>query len=77
MAGKVLYWLAQECRRKAKGKAPRWSPAAKQELDMDALIATSARRAGITVVTNDTDFDAIKYYCKILKLVRGPDFFRR
>jgi predicted nucleic acid-binding protein len=77
MASKVLYWLAQERRRKAKGKAPRWCPSAKQELAMVALIAASARRAGVTVVTNDTDFDAVKYYCKTLKLVRGSDFFRR
>jgi predicted nucleic acid-binding protein len=77
MASKVLYWLAQERRRKAKGKALRWSPTAKQELAMDALIATSARRQGVTVVTNDTDFDAIKYYCKTLKLERGSAFFSR
>jgi predicted nucleic acid-binding protein len=77
MTGKVLYWLAQERRRKAGRKAPRWSPSAKQELAMDALIATSARREGVTVVTNDTDFDAIQYYCKTLKLERGSDFFKR
>ena len=70
-------WLAQERRRKGGGKAPRWTPSAKQELAMDALIATSARREGVTVVTNDTDFDAIQYYCKTLKLVRGSDFFKR
>jgi predicted nucleic acid-binding protein len=44
---------------------------------MDALVATSARREGVTVVTNDTDFDAIQDYCKTLKLERGSDFFRR
>lgn len=77
MVSKVLYWLAQERRKRAKGKAPRWTPSAKQELAMDALIATSARPQGVTVVTNDTDLDAIKYYCKTLKLVRGSDFFRR
>jgi predicted nucleic acid-binding protein len=77
MTGKVFYWLAQERRKKAGGKAPRWAPSAKQELAMDALIATSARREGVTVVTNDTDFDAIQYYCKTLKLERGSDFFKR
>ena len=77
MASKVLYWLAQERRRQGGGRAPRWSPLAKQELAMDALIATSARREGVTVVTNDTDFDAIQYYCKTLKLERGSDFFKR
>jgi predicted nucleic acid-binding protein len=77
MVGKVLYWLAQERRKKAGGKAPRWAPSAKQELAMDALIATSARREGVTVVTNDTDFDAIQYYCKTLKLERGSNFFKR
>ena len=77
MASKVLYWLAQERRRQGGGRAPRWLPSAKQELAMDALIATSARREGVTVVTNDTDFDAIQYYCKTLKLERGADFFKR
>ncbi len=74
MASKVLYWLAQGRRKKSGGKAPRILPAAKQELAMDALIAASARREGIVVITDDSDYSAIKYYLEGLKLKSGADF---
>lgn len=67
-ATRILHLLAQERKKKAGGKSPRRSPAAKQELVMDVLIAVSAARAGITVVTNDADFEAIRYHHKKLKL---------
>lgn len=68
MASKTLYWLARERKRRAGGKSPKRAPAVKQELAMDALLAACARSEGVTVITNDTDFDAIKYYMKTLKL---------
>ena len=73
MASKVLYWLAQDRRKKAGGRAPRWAPSAKQELALDTLIAASARSRGVTVVTNDTDFDAIRYYLRSLRLRPGSE----
>lgn len=68
MASKTLCWLAWDRKKKAGGKSPKRPPAAKQELAMDALLAACARSEGVTVVTNDTDFDAIRYYMKTLKL---------
>ncbi len=76
-AGRVLFMLAQERKSMAGSKSPRRSASAKQELAMDVLIAMSARREEITVVTDDTDFDAFRHYHKDLKLMKGADFFRR
>src|SRR5947209_12216589 len=73
MASKALYWLAQARKKKAGGKSPKRPPAAKQELAMDVLLAACARREGVIIVTDDTDFDAIKYYMKTLKLRRGRE----
>lgn len=74
-AARILHLLAQDRKKKAKGKSPRRAPTAKQELAMDVLIAVSAAREGVTVVTNDTDFDAIHYYHKKLKIKSGEAFF--
>ena len=74
-AARILHLLALARKKKSGGKAPRRTPTAKQELAMDVLIAVSAARAGVTVVTNDTDFDAIRYYHKQLKVKRGDEFF--
>ncbi len=76
MASKVLYWLGQGRKRRGKGKSPRLQPEAKQRMVLDALIATSARRVGAKVVTNNwDDFKAIQYYYDDLKLERGDEFF--
>ena len=72
MASKILYWLAQARKKQAGGKSPKRPPAAKQELAMDALLAVTARREGVTVITNDHDFEAIRYYLKGLKLQKYP-----
>jgi predicted nucleic acid-binding protein len=77
LASKVLYWLTQEHRRKAKGQAPRLNQGASQHMAMDALIATSARSWNITLITDNwDDFKAIQRYCKV-KLIRSADFFGR
>ena len=68
---RLLHLLAQDRKKKARGKSPRRTPTAKQELALDVLIAVSAAREGVTVVTNDSDFEAIRYYHKKLKLKRG------
>ena len=76
LASKVLYWLAQGRRRKARGKAPRLKPEAKQRMVLDTLIATSARRRNVTVITeNWNDFKAIQRFCNV-KIVRASSFFK-
>lgn len=42
---------------------------------MDVLLAVSAAREGVIVITNDSDFEAIRYYHKKLKIKRGGEFF--
>jgi hypothetical protein len=75
LAGKVLYWLTQERRRSLKGKAHRLKPGASQRMALDALLATSAKRWNVCVVTeNWDDFKAIQRYCKV-KLIRASSFF--
>lgn len=69
-AGRISYLLAQERKQQAGGKAPKRAATAKQEIAMDCLLAMSAHREGVTVITNDKDFWAIQRYRKGLKLQR-------
>lgn len=76
LASKVLYWLAQGRRRTEKGRLLRLKPGATQRMALDALIAASARRYGVTVITDNwNDFKAIQRYCNV-KLVKGSEFFK-
>ena len=76
LASKVLYWLAQDRRRRAGGRLPRMKPGGTQRMALDALLAASARRWKATVVTeNWDDFKAIQRYCEV-KLVKGSAFFK-
>jgi predicted nuclease of predicted toxin-antitoxin system len=68
--------LAQERKKNAGGKSPSRTPAAKQELFADVLIALSAARAGVVVVTDDSDFRAIKHFHKKLQIIGGDEFFQ-
>ncbi len=74
-ATRILHLLAQERKRQAGGKSPSRTPVAKQELFADVLIALSAARAGVTVVTDDGDFRAIKCFHKKLNIIGGAEFF--
>jgi len=74
-ATRILHLLAQERKRNAGGKSPSRTSAAKQELFADVLIALSAARAGVTVVTDDGDFRAIKQLHKKLRIIGGAEFF--
>lgn len=74
MAGKILYWLEQGVRKKNRGKATPKKPGATQRMALDVLLAVSARRHRVTVVTDNwRDFNAIKYYCDF-SLVKGAEF---
>ena len=74
-ATRILHLLAQERKRQAGGKSPSRTPSAKQELFADVLIALSAARAGVVVVTDDSDFRAIKRLHKKLQIIGGAGFF--
>ena len=71
-ASRILFLLAQERKQQAGGKAPKRAPVAKQEIALDCLLAISAHREGVIVITNDHDFGAIQRYCKMLQLQRYP-----
>ncbi len=74
-ATRILHLLAQERKKNAGGKSPSRTSSAKQELFADVLIAVSATRVGVAVVTNDGDFQAIKRLHKKLNVISGDEFF--
>ena len=69
-ASRIQFFLAQERKQNAGGKAPKRTAKVKQELAMDCLIATSCCREKITVVTNDNDYVAIQRHLKNLKIMK-------
>lgn len=74
-ASRILFWLSRKRKKLAGGQTPPLKTGASQRMMMDALIAVSARREAVTVVTDDwEDYKAIQYYCKV-KLKRGGDYF--
>lgn len=73
-AARILHLLAQERKKSAGGKSPARTAAAKQEIFADVLIALSAARAGVAVVTDDKDFHAIKRFHKKLQIIGGGEF---
>lgn len=74
-AARILHLLAQERKKNAGGKSPARTATTKQELFADVLIAVSAARAGVVVVTDDGDFQSIKRLHKKLHLIGGSEFF--
>ncbi len=75
-ASRSSFALAQERKQQAGagGKAPKLSSKVKQEIAMDCLLAVSATREGITVLTNNRhDFDAIRRQLKRLTVATWND----
>ena len=68
-AGRIQFLLAKD-RKDAKGNAPKRPSKIKQEIAMDCLIAVSACRESITILTNDGDYWKIRRYLKKLKLIK-------
>ena len=76
-AGKVIYALQQGNKSKKTGDKPPLPPETRCRLINDVLIARSAKRAGVTVVTyNMRHFEQIRRYCRV-KLINAADHFRR
>jgi predicted nucleic acid-binding protein len=72
-ASKISFALAQERKQQQGGKSPKLSSKVKQEIAMDCLLAVSAAREGVIVLTlNRTDFDYIKRHCKNLQVQEYP-----
>jgi predicted nucleic acid-binding protein len=76
-AGKVIYAIQQGNKSKKTGDKPKMSPEVRCRLINDVLIARTAKRAGVTVVTyNMRHFEQIKRYCDV-KLINAVDHFGR
>lgn len=75
LAGKVIYALQQGVKSKKTGDKPPMHPDVRPRIINDVLIARSAKRAGVTVVTyNVRHFEQIQRYCAV-KLVNAADYF--
>jgi predicted nucleic acid-binding protein len=76
LASKVLYWLTQSRRRSGGGKLRRLDRGVAQRMAFDALLAVSARRCNVGVVTeNWKDFKSIQRFCNV-KIFKAADFFK-
>ena len=74
-AGLVLNALQRGRRSKKTGKIPRISAAERYRIINDVLIARTAKRAGVTVVTdNVNDFEKIRNFCDV-KIISGSKYF--
>lgn len=73
--GKALQRLSQGSKRENFGATPRISPAERNRLFNDVLLAVSCRRAGITLITDNLkDFERIGNVCRI-KFESGDSHF--
>ena len=76
LTSKILFLLTHSRRRLHHGNLKRLPPGASQRLALDVLIAVSARRAKVQVVTDNwTDFKAIQRYCNTT-IIKAAQFFR-
>ncbi len=75
--GIILNALQRGRKSKKSGLIPKISNAEKYRITNDVLIARTARRAGVAIVTDNTkDFERIKNFCNV-RLLTGPDYFSR
>jgi predicted nucleic acid-binding protein len=76
-AGLALNALQRGRRSKKTGKIPRISVAERYRIINDVLIARTAKRAGVMVVTdNINDFEKIRKFCDV-KVISGSEYFSR
>ncbi|HJS22779.1 MAG TPA: type II toxin-antitoxin system VapC family toxin [Pyrinomonadaceae bacterium] len=74
-AGLVLNALQRGRRSKKTGKIPRISIAERYRIINDVLIARTAKRAGVMVVTDNLDdFEKIQNFCDV-KVISGSNYF--
>ncbi|HJS23930.1 MAG TPA: hypothetical protein VJ751_06225 [Pyrinomonadaceae bacterium] len=77
LASKILFLLTHARRRSQQGKLRPLPPGASQRLALDVLIAVSARRWKVQVVTeNWYDFKAIQRYCNTT-IIKASNFFQK
>ncbi len=76
LVGKVIYALQKGLKSQRGGLTPKMSSDQKYRITHDVLIARTAKRAGVAVVTdNIKDFETIQRFCNV-HLIGGDDYFR-
>ena len=74
-AGLALNALQRGLRSKRTGKIPKISVAERHRIINDVLIARTAKRAGVMVVTDNlSDFRKIRNFCDV-KIISGKKYF--
>jgi len=75
LAGKVINSLQRGLKSKRGGLTPKISAIEKYRITNDVLIARTARRAGVTVVTDNLkDFMLAQRFCSV-RIIGGADYF--
>ncbi|WOB42428.1 type II toxin-antitoxin system VapC family toxin [Thermoleptolyngbya oregonensis NK1-22] len=75
LVGKVIYALQRGLKSQRGGLTPKMSADQKYRITHDVLIARTAKRAGVMVVTDNVrDFEAIQRFCNV-RLTSGEEYF--
>ena len=75
LAGKVINSLQRGLKSKQGGLTPKLAAEEKYRITHDVLVARTAKRAGVTVVTDNTkDFEMIQRYCSV-RFMSGSEYF--
>jgi hypothetical protein len=75
LAGKVINSLQRGLKSKRGGLTPKLAAEEKYRITNDVLIARTARRAGVSVVTDNLrDFERIQKFCHV-RLMSGQAYF--
>ncbi|MGG6280330.1 type II toxin-antitoxin system VapC family toxin [Leptolyngbya sp. AN03gr2] len=75
LAGKVINSLQRGLKSQRGGLTPRMSADQKYRITHDVLIARTAKRAGVSVVTDNLrDFETIQRFCNV-RLISGDEYF--
>jgi len=75
LAGKVINSLQRGLKSERGGLAPKMTADQKHRISHDVLIARTAKRAGVTVITdNIKDFEAIQKFCNVRVMSSGVYF---
>lgn len=73
--GKIINALQRGLKSKRRGVTPRMAAEEKYRITSDVLIARTARRAGVMIVTdNAKDFEKIQPFCRV-QLMSGNAYF--
>ena len=75
LAGKVINSLQRGLKSKQGGLTPKLAAEEKYRITHDVLVARTAKRAGATVVTDNTkDFEMIQRFCSV-RFMSGTKYF--